>query len=183
MAAIIITVNYLPFHCTQSVTGSCRSQVNKERSNNLGQKNGGCDSAGGISAYFPLILTVGGVQWYNIDLTQHQCLRVPLVFSNVLKWTCIQPQWDLVDWDFVEYKQLYQAFRLDGLNTHNGSNGGVAGRNYPWLMWHEKTRNVFVSMFRVDTITQQIVWTLNWITTKRFPRSTARTTPSWEDII
>ena len=62
MAAIIITVNYLPFHCKQSVTASCHSQVNKEQSYNLGQKNGGCDSAGGVSEYFRLILTVGFLQ-------------------------------------------------------------------------------------------------------------------------
>lgn len=62
MVAIIITVNYLPFHCTQNVTRSCRSQVNEEWSNNLGQKNGGCEAAGGKSEYTPLILTVGGLQ-------------------------------------------------------------------------------------------------------------------------
>lgn len=62
MVSIIITVNYLPFHCTQSEIGSCHSQVNKERSNNLGLKNGGCYSAGVISEYFPLILTVRGLQ-------------------------------------------------------------------------------------------------------------------------
>lgn len=56
MVPIIITVNYLPFYCVQSVTGSCRSQVKKEWSNNLGQKNGCCDSAEGISEYFLLIL-------------------------------------------------------------------------------------------------------------------------------
>lgn len=40
MTAIIITVNYLPFHYKQSVT------VNKEGSNNLGQKNEGCIPTG-----------------------------------------------------------------------------------------------------------------------------------------
>lgn len=59
MAAIIITVNYLPLHCKQSVTASRHSQANKEQSNNLGQKNGGSDSAGGISEYSRLIVAAG----------------------------------------------------------------------------------------------------------------------------
>lgn len=33
MVAIIITVNYLPFHRTERVTASCHSQVHTERSN------------------------------------------------------------------------------------------------------------------------------------------------------
>lgn len=42
------------------MTGSYHNRVNKDQSNNLGHKDGGCVSAGGRSEYFLLILTAGG---------------------------------------------------------------------------------------------------------------------------
>lgn len=42
------------------MTGSYHNRANKDQSNNLGHKDGGCVSAGGRSEYFLLILTAGG---------------------------------------------------------------------------------------------------------------------------
>lgn len=79
------------------------------------------------------------------------------------------------------WKQLL-TFRLGGgwgvILTMEAS---VTGKRYSLLVWQKETSNVFVAMFTV--ISQQIVWASNWITIEQFPRSRARTTSSWKDLI
>lgn len=141
MVAIIITVNYLSFHCKQSVTGSSRSQVNKEWSNNLGQNNEGCESAGGNSEYFLLIPTVGGLQWYCIcvsDLTQHQHLRVPLVFGNVWSGEAYSPNEIRIFKIYINIKTSLSNIRIRRGDVHNGSWQVLQGKDV--LYWCDKSR-------------------------------------------
>lgn len=167
MAAIIITVNYLPLHCTQSVTARWTKR-------------------GAITWVKRTVAVTAQVEYPNISFwfsqqggTVVHCSNSISAFQSSFNvWECFEVQTltATMRFGYLQFCNIktYSSFDVQirrGDHVHN------IARKTSIMVWREKARNVFA------VISQQIVWASNWITIEQFPRSTTRKTSSWKDLI